>query len=65
MWIVISMSNNKNIADNMQRTLEAEGILVKVRNVSAKTKRNGNTFEVLVLESESDSAKEILFENGL
>lgn len=65
MWIVISMSNNKNIAENMQRTLEAEGILVQLRNASAKTKRNSNTFEVLVLESESDSAKEILFENGL
>lgn len=65
MWIVISMSNNQSIAETMQKKLEAEGILVKVRNSSTKTKSKGNTFEVMVLESESDSAREILFENGL
>jgi len=65
MWIVVGLANAQNLAENMQKTLEAEGLLVKLRNVSASTKRKGNTFEVLVLESESDSAREILLENGL
>ncbi len=65
MWIVISMSNNQQIAEKTQKKLEAEGILVKIRNIASKTKNNGNTFEIMVLESESESAREILFENGL
>ncbi len=65
MWIVVGMASSKNIAGRMQKALEAEGILVKVKNVSGKLKCGDDTFEVLVLESESDSAREILLENGL
>ena len=64
MWIVVGMANNQQTANSMQKALESEGILVKLRNVSMKTKRSVNTFEILVLESESDSAREILLENG-
>ena len=46
----------------MQKALESEGILVKLRNVSSKTKRSSDTYEVLVLLSEADAAREILIE---
>ena len=59
------MVNSKRTASAMQKILEAEGILVKIRNVSEKTKGRGGTFEVLVLESESDLARDILLEKGL
>lgn len=65
MWIVVGMAGNQQLADRMKSILEAEGILVKLRNVSVRAKTKGNTYEVLVLESESDSAREILLENGL
>jgi len=59
------MAGSEKKATQMQRTLEGEGILVKLRNVSAKAKTTGDTIEVLVLESEADAAREILVENGL
>ena len=64
MWIVVRMANTLLMANNMQTALETEGLLVKLQDVSDKTKRSKNTYEVLVLESELDSAREILIENG-
>lgn len=64
MWIVVGMASSQKMAQSMQRSLESEGILVKLRNVSSKTKRSSDTYEVLVLKSESDSAREILIEKG-
>lgn len=65
MWIVVGMASSKKIAFKMQKALESEGILVKIANVTGKIKSSDDTYEVLVLESESDSAREILLENGL
>ena len=65
MWMVVGMANSQKQANHIQKALEAEGILVKLRNISNKTKMNGNVFEVMVLESESDLAREIMMENGL
>jgi len=65
MWMVVSMAGSEKRAAQLQKTLEAEGILVKLRNVSAKARTNGDTIEILVLESEADAAREILVENGL
>lgn len=65
MWIVVGMAGSPKMAQTMKKVLEDEGILVKIRNVSSKTKCSGDTYEVMVLESESDSAREILFEKGL
>ncbi|MFA5675666.1 MAG: hypothetical protein WDA65_04005 [Christensenellales bacterium] len=64
MWVVVGMTGTKKTAHAMQKTLEAEGILVKLRNVSAKTKISGDTYEVLVLASEGGEAREILIEQG-
>lgn len=64
MWIVVGMAGSAKAAQTMQRVLESEGILVKIRNVSAKAKCGADTYEVMVLESESDSAREVLVEKG-
>lgn len=65
MWMVVGMAGSAKKAAQMRKTLEEEGVLVKLRNVSAKAAGNGDTIEVLVLESEADTAREILVENGL
>jgi hypothetical protein len=65
MWMVVGMAGSKKSALMMQETLESEGVLVKLRNVSSKAKDGGDTYEVLVLESESAQAREILLENGM
>lgn len=65
MWIVVGMASSIKSAAKMQKALESEGILVKLTNVTKKIKSSDDTYEILVLESESDSAREILLENGL
>lgn len=65
MWIVVGMASSIKTAAKMQKALESEGILVKLTNVTKKIKSSDDTYEILVLESESDSAREILLENGL
>jgi len=64
MWIVVGMANSLPIANDMQSALEAEGLLVNVQDMSDGAKRSRKTIEILVLESELDSAREILRENG-
>jgi len=63
MWIVVGMANNQMTAAGMKDALEAEGVLVKLRQTSASAKNN--VIEVLVLESETDLAREVLLEKGL
>lgn len=65
MWLVVGMASSKKSALTMQKALESDGILVKLRNVSSKAKDGGDTYEVLVLESEATQAREILLERGL
>ena len=65
MWIVVGMAETKKAAEQMQKALESEGILVKLRNVSRRIKCGNDTYEILTLESESALAREILVEKGL
>jgi len=65
MWMVVGMAGSEKRAAQLQKALEEEGILVKLRNVSAKARTAGDTIEVLVLQSEADAAREILVEHGL
>ena len=64
MWMIVGMANNQSMANSMQKVLEREGVLVKVRNASVRANQTSNAFEILVLESEADSSREILLENG-
>jgi len=65
MWLVVGMASSKKTAQEMQKALEGEGILVKLRNLSSKAKDGRDTYEILVLESEASQAREVLLENGL
>lgn len=64
MWMVVGVANNQSMADRMQNVLENEGMLVKIRNASVRAKQQGSTFEIMVLESEADFAREVLLDNG-
>lgn len=63
MWMVVGVANNQSMADRMQNALENEGVLVKIRSSSVRAKQH-STFEIMVLESESDFARDVLLENG-
>ncbi len=64
MWVVVGMAESRRTAQKMCDALEAEGVLFKLLNVSSKTRGSIDTYEVLVLESEGDAAREILIEIG-
>ena len=64
MWMVVAVANNQSMADRMKKALETEGILVKVRNAGIRAKQNTSTLEIMVLESEAGSSREVLLENG-
>ena len=65
MWMVVGVADNRKMAVDMRKALEREGILVQMRASSVRASRAGNTCEILVLESEAESSREILLENGL
>lgn len=65
MWIVIHMAKSSAVTDGIRALLENEGILVKVKPVYKKMSREENYYEILVLESEAEEAREIIIENGL
>ncbi len=64
MWVVVSLTSSKKTAHAMQRLLEAEGIMVKLCDVSPKARLSRDTYEIMVLASEGNTAREILIENG-
>jgi len=47
-----------------QRCCQEEGILVKIKGVYKQKTENDNYYEILVLESEAEEAKDILVEKG-
>ncbi len=65
MWMVVGMAGSAKKAAQIQKALEMQGILVKLRDVSAETRDGGDTIEVLVLKSEAGAARKIMVENGL
>ncbi len=64
MWMIVGVASKQSLADRMKSALEEEGILVKIRNASVRAKQQRSTFEILVLESEADLAREVLLEKG-
>ena len=65
MGVVVSMAKSKQAADNITAALSAEGILVKQKPIYKKVDEHKNYFEILVLGSEADAAREIIVEKGL
>ena len=64
MWIVIHITKSKDAAKEVENALASEGILVKIKGVYKQKNENDNYYEILVLESEAEEAKEILVEKG-
>lgn len=65
MWIVVTLAKSKDAAKKIQDILSAEGILVKLKPLYKNVNEELNYYEVLVLESEAEEAREILTDKGL
>lgn len=65
LWRVISVVHGAKRAAAAQTALEAEGFLVRTRNVDRTLAAQDGVVELLVLESEAREAREFLSENGL
>jgi hypothetical protein len=65
MWIVVTLAKSKDAASKIKEILSAEGLLVKSKPLYKNVNDETNYYEVLVLESEAQEAREILTDNGL
>lgn len=65
MWTVVYLAKNKVMADKVSNLMSQEGVLVKIQPVSKNTGDEDGYFEILVLESETEEAHNILYEKGL
>ena len=62
MWIVIQIAKSIESAAETQKILNDEGVLVKLRKVYKDIPPEQNYFEVRVLTSEAEEAREIILE---
>ena len=63
MWKVIYIAVNRTQADMLKNLLTSEGIMADTRPAGVSMLGDG-IYELLVLESEAEEAKEILCEMG-
>ncbi|MGI5907757.1 MAG: glutamate decarboxylase [Christensenellales bacterium] len=60
MWVVIHIAKNADSAVRIRSLLKAEGFMVKIRRVFKDVPREENCFEVRVLASEAEEARDVL-----
>ena len=65
LWMVVYMAHGKQRADSVESLLQAEGFLVKRRQLDRAVSEGDGAFELLVLKSEAQEAREFLLEKGL
>ena len=65
MWVVFHMIKGKDAADRISDRLKSEGIFVRMRPVYKALPPQENYYELQVLQSELQEAREILMELGL
>lgn len=65
MWIVIHMAKGEDAAGPVANLLKEEGILTKTRAVYRNLPPNENYYEILVLQSEAEEAREVLLEKNI
>lgn len=65
MWIVIHMARGEEAAGSAAELLKAEGVLTKIRAVYRNLPPNENYYEILVLQSEAEEARDILLEKNI
>ncbi len=64
MWTVIYIARNKENALALQKALEKEGILVKLRTACKDDSEEENCYEVLVPAAEVEEAHSIIIDIG-
>lgn len=64
MWMVVYIAEGIDSADLLRRLLESEGILAKVRRIYKNKTEAENSYEIMVLESETEEAREIMALKG-
>ncbi len=63
-WIVIHMAHSQQEAERLKQKLTEEGILVRLKPVYKNRPAKENCYELLVLHSEIEAAREIFLEKG-
>lgn len=63
-WIVIHMARSQQEAQRLSQKLTDEGILVRLKPVYKNKNEQDNYYELLVLQSEVEAAREIFLEKG-
>jgi len=63
MWTVIHIAANRAQAEMLKSLLESEGLMSDIRPAGISVLGDG-LFEVMVIESEAEEAREILCETG-
>lgn len=63
-WIVIHMAHSQQEAHRLSQKLSDEGILVRLKPVYKNRPEQDNYYELLVLRSELEAAREIFQEKG-
>ena len=63
-WIVIHMARSPREAQRLSDKLTDEGILVKLKPVYKNKSEQENYYELMVLSSEAEEAREIFLEKG-
>ena len=64
-WMVVHMAHGRQRADNVEALLQAEGFLVKRRQLDRSVSETDGAYELLVLKSEAHEAREFLMDKGL
>lgn len=60
MWTVIYIASNRQLAEQLKKTLTDEGLLVQLRAAGSLQVGDSGAFEILVPESEAEEAHEII-----
>ena len=65
MLVVIHMVRGLDSAQRIESLLRGEGLFVRIRSVYKALSDAENYFEIRVLASETDEARELLMDSGL
>lgn len=64
-WMVVGMVRSQAVANEVCRALSDEGVLTKQKAVYKNLPDTDNYYEIHVLASEAEQARDILLEKGL
>lgn len=62
MWVAIDMARSLEQAEHIKSALEKEGFLVQLKSVYKKKSGSGNFYEIRVLETEAEEARNLLLD---